>query len=94
IVKTQLVFISSCASEPIGNAFVEAGVPHVVAVKHDAEVKDEAALDFSKLFYAALFENGGKTVKQAFESALNCVNATHPGALTNQEGGHFLLLPK
>ncbi|CAN0443908.1 unnamed protein product [Ectocarpus sp. 12 AP-2014] len=39
IVQTQLVFISSCSSEASGNAFVAAGVPHVVAVKHNAEVK-------------------------------------------------------
>lgn len=32
-VRTQLAFISSCSSELSGNAFVEAGVPHVVAVK-------------------------------------------------------------
>lgn len=32
-VRTQLAFISSCSSESTGNAFVEAGVPHVVAVK-------------------------------------------------------------
>ncbi|CAN0233456.1 unnamed protein product, partial [Ectocarpus fasciculatus] len=51
-------------------------------------------MDFSPVFYDALFENGGRTVKQAFDIALNYVNATHPGALTNQEGGHFLLLPK
>ncbi|CAN0221959.1 unnamed protein product, partial [Ectocarpus fasciculatus] len=68
-VKTQLAFISSCASEPIGNAFVEAGVPHVVAVKHNEEVGDEAAMDFSPVFYDALFENVGRTVKQAFDIA-------------------------
>lgn len=37
-VKTQLAFISSCKSELTGNAFVEAGVPHVVAVKAEEAV--------------------------------------------------------
>ena len=35
---TKLVFISSCSSERAGNAFAEAGVPHVVAVKDGHEV--------------------------------------------------------
>ncbi|CBJ30253.1 SH2 domain containing protein [Ectocarpus siliculosus] len=37
-VRTELVFISSCSSEMSGRACVEAGVPHVVAVKHKANV--------------------------------------------------------
>ncbi|CAN0472216.1 unnamed protein product, partial [Laminaria digitata] len=32
-VRTQLAFISACSSEKCGDAFVDAGVPHVVAVK-------------------------------------------------------------
>ncbi|CAM9741858.1 unnamed protein product, partial [Ectocarpus sp. 12 AP-2014] len=94
IVKTQLVFISSCSSEASGNVFVAAGVPHVVAVKHNAGVTDEAARVFATVFYDALFQNGGRsTVKQAFEMALNCVNATHLGAPKYEED-LFLLLPR
>ena len=37
-VRTELVFISSCSSEMSGKAFVEAGVPHVVAVKREESV--------------------------------------------------------
>lgn len=44
-VRTQLAFISSCSSELSGNAFVEAGVPHVVAVK----VKEAVAGKISML---------------------------------------------
>ncbi|CBJ30255.1 SH2 domain containing protein [Ectocarpus siliculosus] len=94
IVKTQLVFISSCSSEASGNVFVAAGVPHVVAVKHNAGVTDGAAREFANVFYNALFENGGRsTVKQAFDMALNCVNATHLGAPKHEED-LFLLLPR
>ncbi|CAM9707476.1 unnamed protein product, partial [Ectocarpus sp. 12 AP-2014] len=92
--RTELVFISSCSSEMSGRACVEAGVPHVVAVKHQANVTDEEARHFSTVFYDALFENGGKyTVKQAFDIALNFVNATHSSAPNKHAGGHFLLLP-
>jgi hypothetical protein len=31
--KPQLVFVGACYSEVIGNAFVNKGVPHVVAIK-------------------------------------------------------------
>lgn len=37
-VKTKLVFLSSCCSERSGDAFVEAGVPHVVAVRKGQSV--------------------------------------------------------
>ncbi|CAB1101246.1 unnamed protein product [Ectocarpus sp. CCAP 1310/34] len=94
-VRTELVFISSCSSEMSGRACVEAGVPHVVAVKHEANVTDEEALHFSTVFYDALLENGGRyTVKQAFDIALNFVNATHSSAPNRHAGGHFVLLPK
>ncbi len=36
--QTKLVFIGSCSSELTGKAFVDAGVPHVVAVKHRQSV--------------------------------------------------------
>lgn len=41
-VTTELVFISSCSSEKSGHAFVEAGVPHVVAVKVQERVTGES----------------------------------------------------
>ena len=34
----QFVFVSACFSREIGEAFVEAGVPHVVCVKVDSKV--------------------------------------------------------
>lgn len=43
-VRTELVFISSCSSEMSGKAFVEAGVPHVVAVKREESVTGELML--------------------------------------------------
>jgi len=34
----QFVFVSACYSRAIGDAFVAAGVPHVVCVKQDTKV--------------------------------------------------------
>lgn len=48
--STELVFISSCSSELSGNAFVEAGVPHVVAVKVQERVTGEPRRKFRLSF--------------------------------------------
>ncbi|CAM9339383.1 unnamed protein product, partial [Discosporangium mesarthrocarpum] len=85
-VTTQLVLISSCESELSGKAFVEAGVPHVVAVRLQERVTDQAAELFGRNFYHALIV-GGFTVKDAFNIGLSTVNAT------SEEGDNFLLLP-
>jgi len=42
----DFVFVSACHSESAGNAFVQAGVPHVIAVKTDAAVCDKASQIF------------------------------------------------
>lgn len=56
-------------------------------------VSDGAARKFANVFYSTLFEKGrSSTVKQAFDMALNCVNAAHLGA-PNYEEDLFLLLP-
>ncbi|CAN0154905.1 unnamed protein product [Hapterophycus canaliculatus] len=93
-VQTKLVVINSCCSELSGNAFVEAGVPHVVAVKQGEGITDQAARHFSELFYDALIEDGGTyTLREAFDNACNTVNTTHSDEQAC-EGNHFLLLPK
>ncbi|KAG5175659.1 hypothetical protein JKP88DRAFT_130718, partial [Tribonema minus] len=50
----QLVFVSACHSAALGSAFVEAGVPHVVAVRSGEQISDEVARVFSGFFYGAL----------------------------------------
>jgi len=63
----SLVVISACFSARAAEAFVLAGVPHVVAVHEDTRVTDEAACAFTQNFYLALLE--GNTVQQAFNVA-------------------------
>ncbi|CAB1107063.1 unnamed protein product [Ectocarpus sp. CCAP 1310/34] len=91
IVQTQLVFIGSCSSEVSGNVFVAAGVPHVVAVKHNSGVTDGAAREFATVFYDALIKHE-VTVKRAFDTALICINAHR--CPPKHEEDLFLLLPK
>jgi len=87
-VRTQVVFVSACHSESAGRAFADAGVPHVVAVKTEARVSDQASRTFAQSFYLPLFM--GQTVLQAFEIAVNSVEADFAGS---SAGNKFLLLP-
>ena len=41
-ISLQFVFVSACYSKEIGEAFVKAGVPHVVCVKVDAKVRSHS----------------------------------------------------
>lgn len=61
----RFCFVSACQSQAAGEAFVAAGVPHVVAVKTWSRVADQAAHHFTSHFYLALFN--GSTVQQAFD---------------------------
>ncbi len=58
----DFAFVSACHSAGGGEAFVAAGVPHVVAVKRDAALQDRAACIFAEAFYHALAV--GRTVRQ------------------------------
>ena len=45
--STRLVFVSACHSQPAAEAFVDAGVPHVIAVRTRLKVLDDAAALFA-----------------------------------------------
>ena len=77
----------ACHSERCAQAFVDTGVPHVVAVKVAEKVSDEGARRFAKHFYMALLQ--GRTVRQAFSIADEAV-AAGPSAEVEKQ---FLLLP-
>ena len=104
-----MVFVSACHSAEAGNAFVAAGVPHVVAVRLDSKVLDKSAMQFAQVFYAHLL--GGDTVREAFDTADRTVRASRSnssdrdnGAPSSDNGGdgggsgvgtsEFLLLPE
>ena len=86
-----MVVLSACHSEAVGENFVEAGVPHVIAIKQGSRVADEASRTFAESFYLALLH--GKTVLEAFD-----ISEAHVLAEEHQKGrdvtGQFLLLPK
>uniref|UniRef100_K3WBN9 SAM domain-containing protein n=1 Tax=Globisporangium ultimum (strain ATCC 200006 / CBS 805.95 / DAOM BR144) TaxID=431595 RepID=K3WBN9_GLOUD len=71
--SVQLVFVNSCHSEKVASVFLNAGIPHVVAVHSDSLVVDASATMFAKHFYLSLFT--GDTVSTAFEIAKSAVRA-------------------
>jgi hypothetical protein len=95
----KLVFVAACHSQAAGDAFVEAGVPHVVAVRLDSKVLDEEAIKFSRLFYERLLS--GESVQSAFQVADSMVQANrvrHAAAeqrgADDDHGSQFMLLPQ
>ncbi|KAG7389778.1 hypothetical protein PHYPSEUDO_009698 [Phytophthora pseudosyringae] len=69
----QLVFVNACHSQKVASVFLNAGIPHVVAVHSDSLVVDASATMFAKHFYLSLFH--GHTVSTAFEIAKGAVRA-------------------
>ncbi|KAJ8611023.1 hypothetical protein CTAYLR_007070 [Chrysophaeum taylorii] len=88
----RLAVCNSCHSQRAGCAFVEAGVPHVVAVScranNDGRVSDRAATAFCRAFYLGVI--AGRTVRQAFE--IGCAAATNAGG--GSETKTYVLLPE
>lgn len=69
--KPQLVFVSACHSESVAEAFVNSGIPHVIAVSKNDKVLDQASLVFAHQFYTHIVQ--GQSVEHAFNAARACV---------------------
>lgn len=87
----EFVFVSACYSRRAGEAFVAAGVPHVVAVNVEEEVLDNAAIAFTRQFYLSLAV--GDSVADAFAIGQQAVKAAPNIPDSMREGSKFLLLP-
>jgi len=88
----KFVFVSACHSGLAGETFASAGVPHVVCCQQEQELKDTAALAFTRSFYLALAV--GHTVKESFEQGCKAVRATPNLKDPEKEMEKFVLLPK
>jgi hypothetical protein len=91
-VPFRFVFVSACHSGLAGETFASAGVPHVVCCQQEYELKDTAALAFTRQFYLALAV--GNTVKESFEQGCRAVRATPNLKDAENEMKKFLLLPR
>ena len=83
--------MSACFSERAGEAFVEAGVPHVVCVNVTDALLDSAAITFTRSFYLSLAV--GDTVAEAFAIAQQSVAAAPNIPDSQRQGSKFMLLP-
>ncbi|CAB9497604.1 expressed unknown protein [Seminavis robusta] len=88
----KFVFVSACHSGLAGATFASAGVPHVVCCQQEFELKDTAALAFTRQFYLSLAI--GHTVRESFEQGCKAVRATPNLRDAESEMKKFLLLPK
>jgi hypothetical protein len=88
----RFVFVSACYSYLAGETFASAGVPHVVCCQQESELKDTAALAFTRQFYLALAI--GHTVRDAFDQGCKAVRATPNLRNPDLEMKKFLLLPE
>ena len=91
----QVAFVSACHSHNLGQALAAAGVPHVVAIRTEEAVLDNAAMLFARAFYRALLS--GQTVAQAFEAGRVAVHTDPTLTRWQVEGDErdkFLLLPE
>jgi len=88
----KFVFVSACHSGLVGETFAKAGVPHVVCCKQESDLKDLAALAFTRQFYLTLAL--GHTVKQSFEQGWRAVLSTPNLRNREEERNKFILLPK
>ena len=90
--RLDFVFVSACHSKSTGQAFVDAGVKHVVCVKIEAMIQDSSAMAFTRAFYLALLS--GQTVKHSFLIAKEALKASPCIADSILEGEKFILLPE
>ncbi|MEH2457491.1 SUMF1/EgtB/PvdO family nonheme iron enzyme [Nostoc sp.] len=67
----QLALLNACHSEKLAQAFIKAGVPHVIAVNAEDKILDVAAQCFSRRLYQALFNQD--SVADSFLSSRNAV---------------------
>jgi hypothetical protein len=88
----EFVFVSACFSKEIGEAFIKAGVSHVVCVKIDSKIQDAAAMAFTRAFYVAFLS--GKTVKASFDIAKEALKLSPYVPDGVFEGDKFILLPE
>jgi len=92
VASLQFVFVSACYSEAAAQAFIDAGVLHVIAVRVNTRVSDVAAHTFTRAFYLSLAV--GNTVQAAYDIGVQAV-VSAPGVPGGGafEADKFLLLP-
>ena len=71
----DLIVLAACNSEFAGKIFLKCGAKHVICIKKDKEVLDDAAIDFSNHFYSEILN--GVSICKAFDDAKERVKFLH-----------------
>ena len=91
--KLDFVFVSACHSRPAGDAFLDAGVEHVICSEQKEQTLNNlAAIVFARDFYRALAN--GRTLQQAYDLAINAVKQSPDVPQAELEAKKFVLLPE
>lgn len=85
----KLVFVASCHSETTGRIFAEAGACHVICVRDDYTIMDEACHEFVRHFYVSCINDKMK-ICEAFAFAKKQLILS--GKFTSHECQKFILL--
>ena len=64
----DVVFVAACDSEFVGKIFLRCGAKHVICVKKDRFVLDQAAIAFTEMFYTQIIQKG-LSICEAFAHA-------------------------
>lgn len=89
---TKVVFVSSVHAKFAAEAFINAGIKHVVCCQREATFRDEGPVEFAKAFYQALAKD--KTLDVAFSAGLDAVRRSPKVKTTKNLSDRFSLLPK
>ena len=91
--KLDFVFVSACHSRPAGDAFLEAGVKHVICSEQKEQTLNNlAAIVFARDFYRALAN--GRTLQQAYDLAIHAIKQSPDVPQAELEAKKFVLLPE
>jgi hypothetical protein len=88
--KPEFVFVASCYSQFAGQIFHQAGAKHVICIKENYQISDDASIIFTKVFYKALFSSN-KTVCEAFNIAKSHLD-NHEDASIARESEKFMIM--
>ena len=89
----ELVYVSACCSRPAGEAFLQAGVKHVICCERAKDfINNIAAIVFARAFYQALAY--GRTIQQAFDLAKKSILFSDRVKDPELEAAKITLLPK
>ena len=66
-VDIDLVIVTACQSEFVGELFIKSGAKHVICVDKNGSVLDEVAIDFTLNLYQRVLD--GTDISVAFDTA-------------------------